>query len=126
MLNLVLNAVEALSRISEGSRELLISSEDGGTSGVCVAVHDSGPGPIPESFEHLFDASTRPSPAGWAWGYRSVVPSSKRTGQIWARANIPGALPFSSPCSARILDPSTEREDCADKLALRPKGGAQR
>ena len=47
MLNLILNAVEALSEIREGSRDLLISSEDGGADRVRVAVQDFGPGTEP-------------------------------------------------------------------------------
>jgi len=43
MLNLILNAVEALSGISEGPRELQISSQDGADR-VHVAVQDTGPG----------------------------------------------------------------------------------
>ena len=56
ILNLIINAVEAMSGVSEGSRELLISTGKDASGGVLVAVRDSGPGLNPESFDRLFDA----------------------------------------------------------------------
>src|SRR5271154_3518033 len=44
LLNLVLNAAEAMSTVHEGTRDLLISAGQSGTNGVVVAVRDSGPG----------------------------------------------------------------------------------
>jgi signal transduction histidine kinase len=95
MLNLILNAVEALSGISEGSRDLLISSEDGGANGVRVAVQDSGPGLTPESFEHLFDAFYTTKLGGMGMGLsicRSIIEA--HGGRIWATANIPQGAVF--------------------------------
>ena len=95
MLNLILNAVEALSGISEGSRDLLISSEDGGANGVRVAVQDSGPGLTPESFEHLFDAFYTTKLGGMGMGLsicRSIIEA--HGGRIWATANIPQGAAF--------------------------------
>src|SRR4029077_6320043 len=56
IINLIINAIEAMSGISEGSRELLIGTGKDGSSGVLVAVQDSGPGLNPESLGRLFDA----------------------------------------------------------------------
>ena len=47
ILNLIINAVEAMSGVSEGSRELLIGTAEDGSNGVLVAVQDSGPGTHP-------------------------------------------------------------------------------
>ena len=44
MLNLILNAVEAMSGSNEGSRELLISTEEDGANGVRIVVRDWGSG----------------------------------------------------------------------------------
>src|SRR5204863_8425591 len=55
ILNLIVNAVEAMSGIGEGSRKLHISAEIYGSNCVLVAVHDSGPGLDPPSLERLFD-----------------------------------------------------------------------
>lgn len=94
MLNLILNAVQALSATNTASRELVVSTEDGGTNGVCIAVWDSGPGVAPESFEHLFNAFYTTKPGGMGIGLsicRSIVEA--HGGRMWAAANIPqGAL----------------------------------
>ena len=62
ILNLILNAVEAMSGVSERSRELLISTGQDASGGVLVTVQDSGPGLHPESVDRLFDAfyTTKP------------------------------------------------------------------
>jgi C4-dicarboxylate-specific signal transduction histidine kinase len=44
VLNLILNAVEAMSSVEAGPRELVISAEQNQTNGVHLAVRDSGPG----------------------------------------------------------------------------------
>jgi C4-dicarboxylate-specific signal transduction histidine kinase len=44
VLNLILNAVEAMSAVEEDVRELLLSTERSERCGVLVAVRDSGPG----------------------------------------------------------------------------------
>ena len=65
ILNLVLNAAEAMSTVGGGVRQLLISTEEG-ENGVLVAVRDSGPGIDPEHIERVFDAfyTTKPSGVG--------------------------------------------------------------
>jgi hypothetical protein len=55
VLNLSLNAIEAMAA-EEGPRELSISTEQSQTSGVLVAVRDSGPGIDPENRERVFEA----------------------------------------------------------------------
>ena len=84
ILNLIINAVEAMSGISDGPRELLISTmKDAG--GVLVAVRDSGPGLSPENCERLFDAFYTTKPDGMGMGLsicRSIVDA--HGGRIWA------------------------------------------
>jgi hypothetical protein len=48
VLNLILNAIEAMGSIEVGKREALISTERRQTGDVLLAVHDSGPGIDPE------------------------------------------------------------------------------
>jgi signal transduction histidine kinase len=62
VLNLILNAVEAMSSIEVGARELLISTEQSETGGVLVAVRDSGPGIDPQHLERVFEAFYRMFP----------------------------------------------------------------
>src|SRR5262249_33963168 len=85
LLNLILNAVEAMSGVSEGSRELRIGTEPDAAGGVLVIVQDSGPGLPPESVDHLFDAFYTTKPGGMGMGLsicRSIVEA--HGGQIWA------------------------------------------
>jgi C4-dicarboxylate-specific signal transduction histidine kinase len=44
ILNLIMNAIEAMSEVTDGSHELLISTSNTESVGVLVAVSDSGPG----------------------------------------------------------------------------------
>src|SRR5437660_1597173 len=53
VLNLVLNAVEAMGSVEAGPRELLISTEQNQAKEVLVAVCDSGPGIAPKNFERV-------------------------------------------------------------------------
>jgi len=93
ILNLILNAVEAMSGVSEGSRELLIGTGQEASGGVLVTVQDSGPGLNLESFDRLFDAFYTTKPGGMGMGLsicRSIVDA--HGGRLWAsRTAGPGA-----------------------------------
>jgi signal transduction histidine kinase len=93
VLNLILNAVEAMGLAEAGPRELSISTELNQT-GVLVAVRDSGPGIDPLHLEKVFDAFYTTKPGGTGMGLsicRSIVDA--HGGKLWARANQPrGAL----------------------------------
>jgi C4-dicarboxylate-specific signal transduction histidine kinase len=56
MLNLIINAVEAMSPHAAGARDLLIHTAKTRSGGVLVAVHDSDPGMDPTNLERIFDA----------------------------------------------------------------------
>jgi signal transduction histidine kinase len=100
MLNLILNAVEAMNGSDEGSRELLISTEQVGPGGVLVAVQDSGPGLEPESVDRLFDPFHTTKPGGMGMGLsicRSIIEA--HGGRVWATTNVPqgAVLQFTLP-----------------------------
>jgi signal transduction histidine kinase len=100
MLNLILNAVEAMSGSSEAARELLIRTEQDGSGGVLVAVQDSGPGLQPESLDRLFDAFYTTKADGLGMGLsicRSIVEA--HGGRVWATTNLPhgAVLQFNVP-----------------------------
>ena len=100
ILNLIMNAIEAMSEISEGSRELLIGSSIDSPDGVIVTVRDSGAGLKSESLDHLFDPFYTTKPAGIGMGLsicRSITEA--HGGRVWATANVsPGAsFHFSLP-----------------------------
>jgi PAS domain S-box-containing protein len=93
ILNLIMNAVQAMNGVSEGSRELLIGTGKDASSGVLVAVQDSGSGLDPENSERLFDPFYTTKPSGMGLGLsicRSIVEA--HGGRIWASSNVgPGA-----------------------------------
>jgi signal transduction histidine kinase len=95
ILNLIINAVEAMSAAGEGSRELLISTGKAESEGMLVAVRDSGPGLTPESLEHLFEAFYTTKPGGLGMGLsicRSIIEA--HGGRLWATANVPQGAVF--------------------------------
>jgi signal transduction histidine kinase len=100
ILNLIINAVEAMKGPGEGSRELLISSGKDASGGVLVLVQDSGPGLPPEGFDRLFDAFYTTKTGGMGMGLsicRSIV--EQHGGRIWpSRKSGPGAtIQFTLP-----------------------------
>jgi PAS domain S-box-containing protein len=95
ILNLILNAVDALSGVDEGARELLISTETDASGGVLVTVRDSGPGLDPKSVDRLFEAFYTTKPDGMGMGLsicRSIIEA--HGGRMWATANEPRGAVF--------------------------------
>jgi hypothetical protein len=95
MLNLILNATEAMSAVDEGARDLLISTEQSRTDGILVAVRDSGPGIDPEHIERVFDAFYTTKSSGVGMGLsicRSII--AAHGGRLWAGANEPRGAVF--------------------------------
>jgi PAS domain S-box-containing protein len=95
VLNLTLNATEAMSAVDEGARELLISSEQSRTNDALVAVRDSGPGIDPEHIERVFDAFYTTKSSGVGMGLsicRSIIDA--HGGRLWAAANEPRGAVF--------------------------------
>jgi len=94
VMNLILNAVEAMGSVEVGARELLISTEQGHT-GVLVAVRDSGPGIDPTQLERVFEAFYTTKSSGIGMGLaicRSIVDA--HGGRLWAGANEPRGAVF--------------------------------
>jgi PAS domain S-box-containing protein len=94
VLNLILNAVEAMSSVEGGARELLISTEQDHT-GVIVAVRDSGPGIDPTHLERVFEAFYTTKSSGMGMGLsvcRSIIDA--HGGRLWAAANKPCGAVF--------------------------------
>jgi len=94
IVNLLMNAIEAMSGMSEGLRELLISTANS-APGVLVSVRDSGPGLTPESVERLFESFYTTKPGGLGMGLsicRSMIEA--HGGRLWASANEPRGAVF--------------------------------
>ena len=95
ILNLILNAVEATSAMSEGPRELRIDAGKTETGDVLIAVRDSGPGLGPAALEHLFQPFHTTKPNGLGLGLsicRSIIEA--HGGRLWASANSPRGAVF--------------------------------
>lgn len=94
ILNLVLNAIEAMGALEEGPRELLVSTERrAGEALICV--HDSGPGVAPEQREQVFEAFYTTKSNGVGIGLsicRSIIDA--HGGQLWIEANPPRGAVF--------------------------------
>jgi signal transduction histidine kinase len=93
ILNLIVNAVEAMSGAGEGPRELVISTDKTESDEVLAAVKDPGPGLAPEELELSFEAFTT-KPGGLGMGLsicRSIIEAHGR--RLWATVNVPrGAI----------------------------------
>jgi signal transduction histidine kinase len=95
ILNLLINAIEAMSGMSEGPRELLISTAKTDSEGVLVAVRDLGPGLAAESVDRLFESFFTTKPGGLGMGLsicRSIIEAHQ--GRLWATANTPHGAVF--------------------------------
>jgi signal transduction histidine kinase len=86
MLNLIVNAIQAMSGIGERARELQISIDAVPSEGsVRVGVRDTGPGLSPESLSRLFEPFYTTKPEGMGMGLsicRSIIEA--HGGRLWA------------------------------------------
>jgi C4-dicarboxylate-specific signal transduction histidine kinase len=88
LLNLIVNALEAMSGTNEGPRELLISTEKVESSNVLVAVRDSGPGIEAAMLKRVFESFYTTKPTGLGLGLsicRSIIEA--HGGHLWANTN---------------------------------------
>jgi two-component system sensor kinase FixL len=103
IMNLVINAMQAMAAVDYRARELLIRSRSDGAGQVLLEIQDSGVGIDDESMHRLFNAFFTTKPDGMGMGLsicRSIIES--HGGRIWASRNAgPGAtFHFSLPVPA--------------------------
>jgi PAS domain S-box-containing protein len=94
VLNLVLNAVEAMGSVETEARELLISTAQDST-GVLVAVRDSGPGIDPRNLDRVFEPFYTTKTSGVGMGLsicRSIIDG--HGGRLSVSANEPQGTVF--------------------------------
>jgi PAS domain S-box-containing protein len=125
ILNLVLNAIQAMSEVTEGPRELEVCSEQisgrysglkpenyeqrslasAERTGVLITVRDSGPGLDPQIVDRLFEPFYTTKLEGLGMGLtisRSIIEA--HGGRLWAKANVsPGAV-FQLTLPVRVED----------------------
>jgi PAS domain S-box-containing protein len=100
VLNLLLNAAEAMSTIEDRTRQLLVRTERDGGDDVRLMVRDTGPGFDPQSSNRLFETFYTTKQDGMGIGLsisRSII--ERHQGRLWAAPNDgPGAtFAFSIP-----------------------------
>jgi PAS domain S-box-containing protein len=105
IINLIMNAIEAMSGVDKGPRALLISTGQEAVSGVLVSVQDSGPGLDVENLDRLFDAFYTTKPAGMGMGLsicRSIIDAHQ--GRIWASrdAGTGATFQFTLPVASAL------------------------
>ncbi|MFM0369771.1 trifunctional serine/threonine-protein kinase/ATP-binding protein/sensor histidine kinase [Paraburkholderia aspalathi] len=90
LLNLIINALEAMSGVNDDVRQLLVSTGIADSGCVLVTVRDSGPGFAPHSAELIFAPFYTTKPTGLGMGLsicRSIIDA--HGGRLWASANLP-------------------------------------
>jgi two-component system CheB/CheR fusion protein len=100
ILNLVINAVEAMASVNDRSCELFVSAQKSSDGGVLVSIRDSGVGVVPAQIDKLYDAYYTTKPTGVGMGLsisRSIIQA--HGGRICAISNDgPGlTVQFSLP-----------------------------
>ena len=88
LLNLIVNAIEAMGADNEGPKELLISTGKVEPSGALVAVRDSGPGLETLMLERVFESFYTTKASGLGLGLsicRSIIEA--HGGRLWASTN---------------------------------------
>ncbi len=95
ILNLVINGIEAMSSVSDGSRQLLIKTQRDDSEQVLISVTDSGPGLDPKHAERLFEAFFTTKTEGMGMGLsisRSIIEA--HGGRLWATPSAGSGATF--------------------------------
>jgi two-component system, LuxR family, sensor kinase FixL len=95
ILNLIVNAIEAMSGVGDRPHELVVGSGRSDSNDVFVEVRDSGPGLDPENLNRLFESFYTTKPDGMGMGLsisRSIVEA--HAGQLSATPNEPHGAAF--------------------------------
>jgi PAS domain S-box-containing protein len=128
LLNLIINAIEAMRDVGEQERELLISSRSE-PDGVSVEVRDSGPGLAPAALECVFEAFYTTKPGGLGLGLsicRSIIEA--HNGTLSANHNVPrGAIfRFTAPAhpavASNIVGDGVECAEADNSAHVSPSG----
>jgi PAS domain S-box-containing protein len=104
LLNLIINAIEAMRDVDKEERKLLIGTRSE-PDGVSVEVRDSGPGFAPAALDRVFEAFYTTKPGGLGLGLsicQSIIEA--HGGRLWASPNVPrGAIfGFTAPAHTAV------------------------
>jgi PAS domain S-box-containing protein len=95
VLNLIVNAIQAMGSVAEGARKVLITTAQAEPEGVLVGVKDSGPGLSSDRLERVFDPFYTTKSGGLGMGLsicRSIIEA--HAGRLWVTSNPPGGAMF--------------------------------
>jgi PAS domain S-box-containing protein len=95
IINLILNAVQAMATVEGRTRSVVVRSRAGGSGHVLLDVEDSGPGIDSENTAQLFEAFFTTKPAGMGMGLsicRSIVEAHGGQMQALSKPSGPGAI----------------------------------
>ena len=99
MVNLILNAVDAMKAVTDRARVLSVSSALAEAGSVLIAIEDSGPGLDPTIAPRIFDPFVTTKPEGLGMGLsicRSIIDA--HGGRLWVSPAVPhGTLSFPAP-----------------------------
>jgi PAS domain S-box-containing protein len=114
VLNLIMNAVDAMMSVADRPRELVIRSQQQGSDQVLIAVQDSGIGFDTTGTDRLFDAFFTTKPNGMGMGLpicRSIIEA--HGGRLWASQNAGNGatFQFSLPLRQRNAPPAGRNPD---------------
>jgi PAS domain S-box-containing protein len=107
VLNLIINAVQAMGTVLDGARKVLITTGQAAPDGVLVEVKDSGPGLASESLERVFAPFYTTKPGGLGVGLsicRSIIEA--HAGRLWVTPNLPRGAIFHFTVPAHPADAS--------------------
>ena len=102
MMNLMVNGIDAMKAV-DGTRELVIKSQQGENEQVLVSVSDTGIGLPQQHADQIFNAFFTTKPHGTGMGLRicrSIVES--HGGRLWAASNSPRGASFHLALSTKI------------------------
>jgi PAS domain S-box-containing protein len=107
VLNLIINAIQAMGTVADGARKVLITTAQATPDGVLVEVKDSGAGLDTESLDRVFDPFYTTKPGGLGVGLsicRSIIEA--HDGHLWVTANQPRGAIFHFTVPAHTANPS--------------------
>jgi signal transduction histidine kinase len=110
ILNLLLNALDAMNGVDDRPRQLTIRTEQDGEDRVRLTVQDSGTGFDPRAADRLFEAFYTTKTGGMGIGLsvsRSIIESHH--GRLWAAPNDGPGAAFSFSIPQRVRNASSAR-----------------
>jgi two-component system, LuxR family, sensor kinase FixL len=109
LINLIINATEAMAGTARSERRLTIRTSPAGPDSVCISVVDVGTGIHPEKLEQIFEPYFSSKQDGLGLGLavcRSII--TAHGGRLWATNNPDrgAAVHMTLPLNAALLEPA--------------------